>query len=248
MTVPRARLDDGHFGIFQRALDERRAAAGDEDVQRPLPHELPRALTRAVGEQLDELRIEAAARDRPFDDGDDGGVGAIGVLAAAQDDGVAALDAQPDRVRRNVGTRFIDDADDAERDPDAGDIQPALRRVPLDDLANGAGERDELFQTLRDARNARLVEHKAILELRAARAGGNLLRVDGDDLSGVRDERVGSQREHLVLVRIRRKGDRRSMLFCHAAGLGNSHDTLLMRAARRVDRRGGRRHIKLLSV
>ena len=103
MTVPRARLDDGHFGIFKRALNERRAAAGNEDVQRLLPHELPRALTRAVGEQLDELGIEAAARDRPFDDGDDGGIGAIGILAAAQNDGVAALDAQPDRVRRKIG-------------------------------------------------------------------------------------------------------------------------------------------------
>ena len=116
--------------------------------------------------------------------------------------------------------------------------------MPLDDLAHGTGERDELFQTLRDARNARLVEHKAILELRAARTGGDLLGVDGDDLSRVRDERVGSKRKHLVLIRIGRKGDRRGMLFCHAAGLGNGHNTLLMRAARRADQRGGRRHIE----
>ena len=182
--------------------------------------------------------------------GHDGDVGAQGVLAAAKDDGVAALDAEPDGVRRDVGAGFIDDPDDPERDADALDRDAGRRRVPLDDLPHGAGQRDELFQPLRDARDALLVEHEAVLKLRdallveheavlklrPARAGDDVLMIFGDDLCAVFDEGVRCECEHFVLFFFRRIGDGVRPLFGEAAYFGNGHTVSSLQAVRQTAR------------
>ena len=238
MAVARARFDDGDGRVFEGAVDERLAPPRDEHVDEPLlPHEFARPFPRLVGDELDEGRIESARFQRLFDRCHDGDVGAQGVLAAAKDDGVAALDAEPDGVRRDVGAGFIDDPDDPERDADALDHDAGRRRVPLDDLPHGAGQRDELFQPLRDARDALLVEHEAVLKLRPARAGDNVLMIFGDDLCAVLDEGVRREREHFVLFFFRRIGDGVRPLFGEAAYFGNGHTFSSLQAVRQTARK-----------
>ena len=50
-------------------------------------------------------------------DGDEGLVGAEGLLAAPEDDGVARLEAESGGIHRDVGPGLVDDADDAQGDP-----------------------------------------------------------------------------------------------------------------------------------
>ena len=181
---------------------------------------------RAIGDELDESGIKPARKKRLFDDAHDSFVGGIGVAAAAQHHGVAALDAKSHGIRRHVGARLIDDAHHAEGHSHTRDIQPVLRRVPLDDLADGAGKAHERFEPLRDIRDALFVEHQTVAELLPARACGNVLSVCRNNFGSMRNERLRRQRKHSVLVCLRRIGDRTRMLLGKAAGLGNRHNTL----------------------
>ena len=75
-----------------------------------------------------------------------GGVGMQRLAAAAQDDGVAALDAQAGRVHRHVGPRFVDEKDHAERDADLVDLQTVGPNGAGADLSHRIGQRRHVAQ------------------------------------------------------------------------------------------------------
>ena len=81
-----------------------------------------------------------------------GGNGLVAVQClrpAAQDAGVAGLEAQRRGVGGHVRPRFVDDADDAERHAHLADLN-AGRPVPqLADLADGVAQRRDLFEAFR---------------------------------------------------------------------------------------------------
>ena len=75
--------------------------------------------------------------------GGDGGVAADRLGAAAQDRRVARLEAQPRGIRGHVRTRFVDDADDAERHAHATDLDTGGAVAQDRDLAHRVGQRGD---------------------------------------------------------------------------------------------------------
>ena len=71
-------------------------------------------------------------------------------LPAAQNDRVAALDANRRRVRRDVGPRFVDEKDHAQRHTDLADLQPVRPHGRLDDFSDRIAQHGDFFQGRRD--------------------------------------------------------------------------------------------------
>jgi hypothetical protein len=69
-----------------------------------------------------------------------------GFGSAAQDAGVARLQAQACRVRGHVRARFVDDADDAERHAHAADLDAGRAAREAADFADGIFQRRDVFQ------------------------------------------------------------------------------------------------------
>ena len=134
--------------------------------------------------------------------GADGDIRADGLRTAAQDDGVAGLEAEPRGIGRDIRARLVDDADDAERHAHAADLEAigADRRVVA--RRNGVRQGRRLAQALRHRGDAALVEQQAVevraLDLLLAR----VLDVERiglqDDLAALL-ERVSHRQKRLVL-------------------------------------------------
>ena len=83
-------------------------------------------------------------------------------LAAAQDDRVAGLDAEDRRVRRHVGTRFIDDRDDPDGDAHFDDFEPIGAKPFADLLADGVLQADDIANAFDHAVNPAVGQQQAI--------------------------------------------------------------------------------------
>jgi hypothetical protein len=113
--------------------------------------------------------------------------------AAAQDRGVAALQAQRRCVRRDVRPALVNDADDAERHAHARDLE-AVRPLPLrDDLPDGIVERRYGLEARSSRLDAFVVERQSI-----DHRGGQAARLGVGDILGVGGEHRGSRLAQLA--------------------------------------------------
>ena len=82
--------------------------------------------------------------------------------SAAQNRRITALQAQRRRIGRHVRPALVNDADDAERDAHARNVE-AVRPLPLRyDLPHGILERRDCFEARRRGFDAFVVERQAI--------------------------------------------------------------------------------------
>ena len=235
VAVARARFDDGNGRVFHRGTDEPRAAARDEDVDNAVHlHELCGAFARRILYELDELGVEPRIADGVLHDADDGAVGTDRILAAAQNDRVAALDRKPDGVRRDVGARLVNDAYHAEGHADAAQLQPVIKGALFEHFSDGTGKPDELFKPGGNAVDPLFVQHEPVGELCAARTGGDFFRILRDNFAGARAQRRRRGRQHRVHVRFRRERNGRDVFLCFQAGLRYRHKRLLCRIIRHI--------------
>ena len=110
-------LDHRHGSILYDRTDQSCATARDQDIQVTVQtHHFLCGLTARVLKQLNRaLRhtvLIGAIRKNVFQ----AKVRMQRFLASAQHTGVAGFQRQPDRIDRNIWTRFEDDADNAKRD------------------------------------------------------------------------------------------------------------------------------------
>jgi len=75
------------------------------------------------GDELDGVGGEAGGGKRGGDERGEGGVGVEAFLAAAEDGGVAGLQAENGAVDGDVGAGLVDDADDADGHADLADVE-----------------------------------------------------------------------------------------------------------------------------
>ena len=85
-----------------------------------------------------------------------------GFGTAAQNRGIAGLDAQAGGVYRYVGTRFVDDADDTQRHTHLADLYAGRAVLHVADLADRVGQRGDLFQAFGHGCDGFLAECEAI--------------------------------------------------------------------------------------
>ena len=82
--------------------------------------------------------------------------------AAAQDRGVAGLQAQPGGVGGDVGARFVDDADHAQRHAHLADLDAGGAVFQVADLADRVGQLGDLAQAFGHARHALVGEREPV--------------------------------------------------------------------------------------
>ena len=134
--------------------------------------------------QLDRVRRQAGLREPVDDRVVDGAVGALALGAAAQDRGIAGLEAERGGVGRHVRAALIDDADDAERHAHALDRHAVRPRPALGDLADRIGEIADHLDAGGHGGDALVVEREPVEEGRVGAAAlglGHVLGIGGED-------------------------------------------------------------------
>jgi hypothetical protein len=116
----------------------------------------------AGGNQLDRIRGQVC-RPQPFDQaGMDRRRGVEAFRTAAQDHRIASLEAERARIRRDVGTAFVDHPDHAERRAHPFDVQPRGPVPFRHDLAHRVGKFRHRPKPVHHAQDAALVQHQPV--------------------------------------------------------------------------------------
>ena len=173
--------EDGDAALRLHALDQRAAAAGDDDVDQAL-HAQEVADGGAVGggDELDRGRRQASRLEAALEAGDDGARGVEALRAAAQDAGIAGLEAQGTGVGRHVGAALVDDADHAQRHRDPGDVEAVGARPAGELAADGVRQIGDRGETVRHRGDTLAVEAQTVEQGR-----GQALRFRGLHVGGV---------------------------------------------------------------
>ena len=154
----------------------------------------------------------------------DGARGMEAVGAAAQDRGVAGLQAQRAGVGRHVRPALVDDADDAERRAHALDVQ-AVGAIPLgDDVADRIGQFGDGADAVRHVAMRLVRQRQAVDEGGGdARPAGvvKIERIGGEDLVACGRDGVGHGDERGMLALGRCDGERPAGGLRLAADLGH---------------------------
>ena len=116
--------EDRDARLLLHAGDEPFPAARHDHVDGAVEAAQHGADSGAVGgrHELDRVLRQAGRAKARCEAGMNGGGAAMRVRAAAQDDGVAGLEAEPAGIGGDVRPAFENDADDAERRADALDV------------------------------------------------------------------------------------------------------------------------------
>ena len=174
----------GHGRLGDHGLDEVGAAARDEQVDQAAGgHQRADGAVAAL-EEADGVGGQALAREARAQHRDGGAVGVGGGAAAAQDDGVAALEAEAGGVDGDVGAGLVDHADHAHRDAHLADLQAVGEGGAAHDLADRVGQGGDVAQGLGDGGEAGRVEAQAVLEAvghAVLAAAGEVALVGRDD-------------------------------------------------------------------
>ena len=173
-------LDDRHAGLARDALDQPLAAARHDHVDVFGPAD-ELADGGAVG-GLDDLHRgvgQAGVAQAVAHAGGDRLIAVDRLLATAQDRRVAGLEAQRRGVGGDVGARFVDDADHAERHPHLAHLNAARAAFHVADLAHRIGQRGNLLQPLRHALHAGGGEREAVDQCGFERVGAGLRQIGG---------------------------------------------------------------------
>jgi hypothetical protein len=156
-------------------------------------------------------------------------IGVDGLRASPEHDGVSGLEAEAGGVDRHVRTRFVDDADHAQGNPDAPDDQPVRPPPGLHDGADGVREFGDLFQPPGHFLDPLVVQGQPVHHGRRELllfGGLKVLPVGVFDLVLPADQFAGDLRQEAVLRLGRELGDAERRL---AGRLGHGLDFLFER-------------------
>ena len=202
--------EHGHARFLEHAGHEALAAARDDQVDqaRGAQH---RAHEGAVGGGCHLHRgfrqpRRAQARGHA---GMDGGGGARALGPAAQDHGIAGLQAERRGIRRHVRAAFEDHAHHADRLGDAAHHQPVGPGPFREDAAHRVGQCRDLLQPARHRLDPRGGQGEAVAEGgREPRRGFEIRGIGGEDSIGARAQRRRGGPQGGILHRGRSARDR----------------------------------------
>src|SRR5438552_8078251 len=109
VAVPLVVLEHRHARLGSHAADQALAASRDDQIDQLVqPQEMADRLPVRRLDQLYGIARQSRLDETIAEDGTEDAVGMKGLLAAAEKDGVAALDTKPGGVDGDIRTRFID--------------------------------------------------------------------------------------------------------------------------------------------
>ncbi|MNH09756.1 hypothetical protein D3C79_692170 [compost metagenome] len=205
MADAEAADDDGDRAVLLAHLVQAGAATGDDHVHitveaQQLPHQRP---IRVV-DVLHGPGRQAGRRQCVLDHPHQLQVGVEGLTAAAQYAGVAGLEAEAGDVDGDVGTRLVDDTDDTDGHPTAGEAQAVLQHPAVDLGADRIVEHYHLAHIRHYPGQPLWVEQQPIqhsLSQASLAARRYVLGVGGQDLLATRLQFIGDGGQRPVLLR-----------------------------------------------
>ena len=204
MAVAVQVLDHRHPRLAGDALDQTLAAARHNHIDVVL-HGDEFAHRGAVG-GLDHLHHACRQPGglQPFTHaGGDGLVRMQRLGATAQDRGVAGFQAQACGIRRHVGTRLVDDADDAERHPHLADLDARGAVLEAVDFADRIRQRGDLLEAFGHAGDGLVVKLQAVKQRGVEPAGARLrhvARIGFEQPGGIAPDRRRHRKQRAVLL------------------------------------------------
>ena len=108
-------FNDRYRGILAYKVDEAAAAAWNNQVYIAVGMQQFGGCFAVGRQQFHDVRVYIEVFQYLVYHADNGTVGAVGITATFQYAGVAALQAEREYIEADVGTCFVDDADNAER-------------------------------------------------------------------------------------------------------------------------------------
>ncbi|MNZ18866.1 hypothetical protein D3C78_358860 [compost metagenome] len=204
-------LDDRHTGIAADAFDQATAAPRDDDIDK-LRHADQRANRLTVGglDHLNHGGRQAGLGKATLNAGSDGAVGVNGLGAAAQDGGVAGLQAQAGGIDGHVRARFVDDPDHPQRHAHLADLNTRRAIAHVADGADRVCQAGHLAQAGDHAVDTRWGQGQAVEQGRlqtVGTAGGQVLFVGCGKLGTRGVQCIGSSLQGAVLLRSAGAGD-----------------------------------------
>ena len=152
-----AGLDTGHLGVLHAGTDEPCTAARDQQIH--IAYGGHQSVGRGMGgvlDQADRSLGQTGLFQALPQNGDDGVGTAPGLLAAAQDAGVAAFDGKGGGIAGHVWTALVDDGDHTHRHGGLFNHKAVGALYPVQHPAHRVGQGGNLVDALRhgfDARN-----------------------------------------------------------------------------------------------
>jgi hypothetical protein len=176
-------------------FDKTLAAARDDEVHRAVGAAQQLGHGGAVGRRnrLNRVLGQTCLGQARAHRGDDDRGRAGAVAPAAQDHGIARFQAQRAGIGCDIGPRFIDHADDADRYRHALDCQPVRALDPFEHAADRVGQSGDRFQA-RGHRLDAVGGKRQAVQKRGAHSARCCLQaivgVDGDELVGAVPKRA----------------------------------------------------------
>ena len=193
----------GTVALSRMLWIERVTAAWDQAVDGVELHQLDRRFVANVLDEHHAIAREPGLRRRVSQHFDDRDVRPQGAGRAAEERGVARLQADAGGVARDVRPVLVDDRDDAERHTDPLDLE-AVRPLPaVEHLAHGVGQPSDVAEPFGHSLEAGVGEAQAVERPRFHPGLGGLVEIDrigGEDLTGAVEEQVGGRVEGGVLL------------------------------------------------
>ncbi len=191
--------DHGDAAFALHPLDERAPAARHDHVDE-IGHRQHQADGRAIARrhELHGLARQSGGIERALQRRDNRPGRVEAFRAAAQDHRVAGPQAQSRRIGGDVGARFVDDADDAQRDAHARDVEPVGTLPPRELGADGIGQARDLLEPPRHRFDALVVERQPVAQRRRQRDGrgrGEVAAIGGEDRRRILAQRRGRRLE-----------------------------------------------------
>ena len=204
-------LDHRDARFLHDALDQALAAARHENIH-ILVHVQQFADRRAVGgfDHLHRGCGEPRGCEAFVHACSDRLIGMDRFRAAAQDRGISRFEAQPRSVRCDVGARFVNNRDHAERHAHAADLDARGLLLEFTDLTDGIGQLGDLPQAIGHAGDGFFGESEAVDQRRiefGIACGVEVLRIGVEQAPDVAPDRLRGKRQRLVLGRGIGSGD-----------------------------------------
>jgi hypothetical protein len=211
-------LDHGHLGIAADALDQALAAARDDHVHK-LRHGDELAHGLAVGglHQLHRVLWQARLGQRLLHDLGQRLVRINSLGAAAQDAGIAALDAEAGRFDGHVGPALVDHAEHTNWHTHLAHADAAGLLLHANDLANDVGHGGQLLAALGTGLQHLGAKFEAVHHGLGQTGGAGALQIAGVvDLQSIHvlAQQPGQRLERFVFDSCWRFGHQRRGCFC----------------------------------
>ncbi len=131
-------LEDRHACFCHDSLNERFAPSWNDQVNTIWPaQEVADRRPVGGGNALNSILRQAAAAEQGTEQLGEGQIGVQRLRTAAQDDGIAAFDAQSGGIHGDVRAGFVDEKDHTEGNADFADFQAVGAAFPPADFPHG---------------------------------------------------------------------------------------------------------------